>query len=204
MTPKVFGLFGDAPDPAAIAEAAGLIRKGGIVAFPTETVYGLGVDATNAAAVDRLNKLKGRPPEKPYSWHLPSADAVRAQLGEVPPVAGQLMDKFWPGPLTIILPARNGTIGFRVPDHPIAQAFLTACGVPVAAPSANRSGQPPPTDAAEVLAALGDSIDCVLDAGPTKLGKESTVIEVVRNTIEIRRHGAVPEAAIREAIGNSR
>ena len=201
--PRVFHLLGDHPDPSAIDEAARLLRSGGLVAFPTETVYGLGVDALNAAAIARLNAVKGRPPEKPYSWHVYSVDQLPAFVGEISPVAERLMDRFWPGPLTIILPKADGkTIGFRLPDHPVARAFLKACQVPVAAPSANRSGQPPPTDAEEVLAALNGTFDCLLDSGPTRLGRESTVVEVVGHRIEIRREGAIARTAIDEALNH--
>ena len=201
MTPRVFGLLGDAPDPAAIAEAAATLRKGGLVAFPTETVYGLGADVTNPKAIARLNQVKGRPPEKPYSWHLHSAEQLRAYVTSVPPLATRLIERFWPGPLTIVMPADNGAVlGFRLPDHPIAHAFLEACDVPVAAPSANRSGLPPPTDAKEVLAALNGSFDCLLDGGPTRLGRESTVVEIVQDRVEIRREGAISTDAILTAI----
>ncbi len=190
--PKIFGLLGTAPDPKAVYEAAEILRAGGLVAFPTETVYGLGVDAGNAKALARLNQVKGRPPDKPYSLHIHSAEQVHALVPSVPPLAGRLMQRFWPGPLTIVLPGANGqTVGFRLPDHPVALAFLKACNVPVAAPSANRSGSPPPTDAKEVLAALNGGLDCLLDGGPTKLGRESTVVEVLADRVEIRREGAI-------------
>lgn len=207
-TPRVIGLAGNAPDPAALADAAEVLRRGGLVAFPTETVYGLGADATNPKALARLNQVKGRPPDKPYSWHVHSMDQVRALVPSIPPLAERLMERFWPGPLTIVIPAcavpgtagrpgaRGEMLGFRWPDHPIAQAFLKACAVPVAAPSANRSGHPPPTDAAEVLEALDGDLDCILDGGPTRLGRESTVVEVVNGRLEIRREGAIAKEAI--------
>jgi L-threonylcarbamoyladenylate synthase len=199
--PRVFGLLGDAPDPALLAEAARLLRAGGLVSFPTETVYGLGADATNPKAIDRLNRVKGRPPEKPYSLHLHAPEQMRAYVAKVPPQAKRLIERFWPGPLTIVLPSKDGsTVGFRLPDHPVARAFLASCGVPVAAPSANRSGSPPPIDAQEVLAALGGEVDCVLDAGPTRLGRESTVVEVAGGRVEIRREGAISQQAIAEAL----
>ena len=200
-TPRVFGVVGDAPDAAAIAEAARLLRGGGLVAFPTETVYGLGVDATNPKAIERLNRVKGRPPEKPYSLHLYTPEQMRPIVSSVPPKAVKLIERFWPGPLTIIVPSKDSTlVGFRLPDHPIARALFEACGVPVAAPSANRSGQPPPTDASEVLAALGGDVDCVLDGGPTRLGRESTVVEVSDGRVEIRREGAIAKDAVLAAI----
>jgi L-threonylcarbamoyladenylate synthase len=200
--PRVFGLSGTTPNPEALAEAARVLRSGGLVAFPTETVYGLGADATNPAALERLTQVKGRPPEKPYSLHLYAPEQVSAYVRSVPDAARRLMARFWPGPLTIVMPSANGaTVGFRLPDHPIAHAFLKACGVPVAAPSANRSGSPPPTDAAEVVAALDGAFDCLLDGGPTPIGRESTVVEIVGERVEIRREGAISSEAIRESVG---
>jgi len=200
--PRIFGVAGDAPDPALLAEAAQILRGGGLVAFPTETVYGLGADATNPAAIERLNRVKGRSPDKPYSLHIHAPDQVGAFVPSVPPLAATLMARFWPGPLTIVLPGADGkTVGFRLPDHPIARAFLKACGVPVVAPSANRSGSPPPTDANEVLEALDGSVDCLLDGGPTRLGRESTVVEVRDGRVEIRREGAIPRETVLAAIG---
>ncbi len=197
VEPRIFGVYGDAPDPKVLAEAAKMLREGGLVAFPTETVYGLGADATNPKAIARLNQVKGRPPEKPYSMHLHAVDQIHAFVTSVPALATQLMERFWPGPLTIVMPTGDGqTIGFRLPDHPVARAFLKACNVPVVAPSANRSGLPPPTDAQEVLAALGADVDCVLDGGPTRLGRESTVVEVMSGRLIIRREGAIPKEQI--------
>ena len=202
-TPRIIGIAADAPDPAGLAEAARLLQQGGLVAFPTETVYGLGADAANPRALERLNRVKGRPPEKPYSLHMHSAEQVRAYVTSIPPMAQRLMDRFWPGPLTIIMPGADGkTVGFRLPDHPIARAFLLACGVPVAAPSANRSGSPPPTDAQEVAAALNGDVDCILDGGPTTFGRESTVVEIAGDRVEIRREGAVSQEAIRAALAS--
>ena len=199
--PRVLQLGGTAPDPALLAEAAAIIRRGGLVAFPTETVYGLAADATNPEAIERLNQVKGRPPEKPYSLHLHSAEQVHAFVPAIPPLAAKLMERFWPGPLTIVMPSKEGmTVGFRLPDHPVASAFLKACGVPVVAPSANRSGSPPPTDANEVLEALNGSFDCLLDAGPTQMGRESTVVEVINGRIAVHREGAIDVASLLAAV----
>lgn len=191
-------MTGIAPDPDALAEAAKILRGGGLVAFPTETVYGLGADATNPKAIEQLNRVKGRPPEKPYSLHLHSPEQMRSYVSSIPPVAQRLMEKFWPGPLTIVMPGNDGkTIGFRLPNHPLAREFLKTCDVPVAAPSANRSGSPPPTDAREVMEALDGAIDCILDGGPTQLGRESTVVEVTTDgCLHIRREGAIPKTDI--------
>ena len=195
--PRVLSVSGDAPDPAAITEAAAIVRRGGLVAFPTETVYGLAADATNPEAIARLNHVKGRPPDKPYSFHLHDATQIAQFVSSVPPLAEQLMRRFWPGPLTIVMLGKDGKrVGFRVPDHPVARAFLQACAVPVVAPSANRSGSPPPTDAQEVLAALDGALDCVLDAGPTRMGRESTVVEVADGRVVILREGAIAKETI--------
>ena len=175
------------------------------MAFPTETVYGLGADATNPKAVAHLSEVKGRPPDKPYSLHLHSVSQVRDVVPQVPPLALRLMERFWPGPLTIVVPyGDKNTVGIRIPDHPIAQAFLKACDVPVAAPSANRSGAPPPTDAQQVLEGLGEAFDCLLDGGPTPHARESTVVEVVNGHLEVRREGAIATDAIRSAVSASR
>ena len=199
--PQVFGIAGDSPDPAMLQQAARILRNGGLVAFPTETVYGLGADATNPRAIERLNQVKGRPPEKPYSLHLHSEKQVRPFVKAIPPLAAKLMERFWPGPLTIVMPGKDGhTVGFRFPDHPVAHAFLALCDVVVAAPSANRSGSPPPTDAQEVLAALDGNVECVLDGGPTRLGRESTVVEILGGKVEIRREGAIEREAILAAV----
>ena len=202
--PRVFGLVGDARDLSALAEASTILRDGGLVAFPTETVYGLGVDAANPKAIERLNQVKGRPPDKPYSLHLYAPEQVRPFVASVLPLAATLMARFWPGPLTIVMPAKGGgTVGFRLPDHPVARAFLKACDIPVAAPSANHSGFPPPTDAAEVLAALDGAVDCVLDGGPTRLGRESTVVEVKGDRLEVLREGAISTAAVLAVVKSS-
>ncbi len=200
MTPRVFTMHGTG-DAQGLAEAARILRGGGLVAFPTETVYGLGADATNPSAIERLNTVKGRPPGKPYSWHLADPEEVRRIVPDIPTAAQTLMARFWPGPLTIVLPTGGGrTLGFRVPDHPVGRAFLRACGVPVAAPSANRSGGSPPTDGGSVLAGLGDAVDGLVDAGPTRLGRESTVVAVIGGRVEIRREAAIAAADIREAL----
>lgn len=209
---KTFSVSAAQPDESAVEEAARILREGGLVAFPTETVYGLAVDAANRQAVDRLNQVKGRPPDKPYSIHLYDVSQLPAFVGEIPPVARQLIAKFWPGPLTIVMESKGGlpaapgaaqaggTVGFRLPSHPVAQAFLRRCHCAVVAPSANRSGFPPPTDAGEVLAALDGAVDCLLDAGPTPLGRESTVVSVAGGRLTILREGAIPVQTVQDAV----
>lgn len=144
-TPRVLPINPSQPEPKLIEEAARILCAGGLVAFPTETVYGLAADATNPQAIARLNQVKGRPPEKPYSIHLYETAQIAAFVERIPPLAKRLMERFWPGPLTIVMPAKDkGSVGFRLPSHPVAQAFLRRCQRPVVAPSANRSGSAPP------------------------------------------------------------
>lgn len=218
MSPTVVSVNPNTPQPQLIEEAARRLCAGGLVAFPTETVYGLGADATNPNAVERLNQVKGRPPDKPYSIHLYEVAQLREFVDDVPPLAQRLISVFWPGPLTIVMPAcaaylstigsggpvgggatREGIVGFRLPNHPVALALLRACGRAVVAPSANRSGSPPPTDGQEVRAALGDQYDYLLDVGPTPLGRESTVVSVVGGRLAILREGAIAAKALEAA-----
>jgi L-threonylcarbamoyladenylate synthase len=197
----VVSVNSNAPQPELIAEAARIVCGGGLVAFPTETVYGLGADAANPDAIARLNQVKGRPPEKPYSLHLADAAQVEEFVEAIPPLAQRLIKAFWPGPLTIVMPAKGGgTVGFRLPNHPVALALLRQCGRVVVAPSANRSGSPPPTDGREVVAALNGAYDYLLDAGPTPLGRESTVVSVVDDRLAILREGALTAKALDEAL----
>ncbi len=192
-----------APDASVVAEAGAIVKAGGLVAFPTETVYGLAADATNPLAIERLNRVKGRPPEKPYSYHVHDRAQVAAYVDAVPAAAQRLMDRFWPGPLTIVMPAkRGGTIGFRLPEGRVAIEFLRQCGCAVVAPSANRSGALPPTTAKQIVDELGTDIDGVLDAGPTSVGRESTVVQVIGNDVRLLREGAVPMAEIVRTVGS--
>ena len=186
----------------AIAEAAAIVKAGGLVAFPTETVYGLAADATNPRAIERLNRAKGRPPDKPYSYHVHDRAQVAQYVDAVPPAAQRLMDRFWPGPLTIVVPAkRGGSIGFRLPEGRVTAEFLRQCGCPVVAPSANRSGGTPPTTATRIAEEFGDDIDGVLDAGPTAVGCESTVVQVIGDDVRVLREGAVSLADVVRAVG---
>jgi L-threonylcarbamoyladenylate synthase len=189
------------PDPAAIGEAARLLREGGLVAFPTETFYGLGADALDAAAVDRVFQAKGRPADKPLLVLVTSLAMAAEVASEISAHARRLAARHWPGPLTLILPARphlpaaltagTGTIGVRIPGHAVALALVGAAGVPVTAPSANPHGAPAPRTAAEVLAALDGRIDLVLDGGPTAGGPASTVLDVTGAGPRVLRAGAI-------------
>lgn len=199
---------GEGPgDKAAIADAAAVLRAGGLVAFPTETVYGLGADATSARAVEGIFAAKGRPHSDPLIVHLAAADELGRVVRAVPELAAWLAGRFWPGPLTLILPraetippivaAGGSTVGVRVPAHPVARALITAAGVPLAAPSANRFMHTSPTTAAHVLADLDGRIECVLDAGPCAVGVESTVLDVTVTPPRILRPGGVTLEALR-------
>jgi L-threonylcarbamoyladenylate synthase len=197
----------------AIRQAGAAIREGRLVAFPTETVYGLGADATDDKAVASIFEAKGRPRFNPLIVHVPSILQVEAQA-YMTPLAKRLAEAFWPGPLTLVLDrsaasslsdlvsAGLETIALRVPDHPIAQALLTATGRPLAAPSANRSGRVSPTQAAHVLADLGESVALILDGGPTAHGLESTVIDARGDTPVLLRSGAVPAETIEAVLGS--
>lgn len=200
-----------APDAAIIAEAADLLAAGGLVAFPTETVYGLGADALHARAVARIFEAKGRPADNPIIVHVAEPEALSGLVTGIPAAAQTLIARCWPGPLTLVLHAspevpevtRGGlpTVAVRMPSHPVALALIRAAARPVAAPSANRSGRPSPTAAQHVLADLGDAADLILDAGPTPVGVESTVLDLTGPTPVVLRPGGVTVEALRDILG---
>jgi L-threonylcarbamoyladenylate synthase len=199
------------PEPAAIAQAAAALHAGGLVAFPTETVYGLGVDPFNEAAVERLFLAKGRPSEKGLILHLGERGGLTGLSRALPREAEILVERFFPGPLTLVLAAREtiprwvtggrDSVAIRMPDHPVALSLARAFGGPIAAPSANLSGAPPPTTADEVARDLGDRIELLLDGGPSPGGVPSTLVDLTGTTPRILRHGAIPEARVWEALG---
>ncbi|WP_130340216.1 L-threonylcarbamoyladenylate synthase [Micromonospora kangleipakensis] len=199
------------PADSGVAEAAAVLRAGGLVAFPTETVYGLGANALDARAAARIFEAKARPSFDPLITHLADAVDLPALVGAVPPAVAALVERFWPGPLTLIVdrPAAippivtSGldTMAVRVPDEPSARALIAAAGVPVAAPSANRFGQLSPTRAEHVVAGLGDAVDVVLDGGPTRCGIESTIVDARGDRPVVLRLGALPVEALVEAVG---
>lgn len=202
-------LIGDgAQDAPTMVRAAAVIRRGGLVAFPTETVYGLGAHALDADAVSRIFDAKGRPAGDPVIVHVTGPDALAGVVGAVPVAARALMARFWPGPLTLILErgpavplrvtAGGPTVAVRVPAHPVAIALLRAAGVPIAAPSANRFSRPSPTTADDVAEDLGDRIDMILDGGPTTHGVESTVVDCTSSVPLVLRPGAITLEALRE------
>ena len=199
------------PDHTAIQEAATLIRSGELVAFPTETVYGLGGDGLNPESLRRIYTVKGRPPDNPLILHVASQQQLLSVAAEVPDVAYTLMRTFWPGPLTLVLPkapqvpdlATGGlpTVALRMPDHPVALALIRQAGTPLAGPSANRSGCPSPTTAQHVLDDFDGRISLILDAGPTPIGLESTVLDVTCTPAVILRPGGITREALEAVIG---
>lgn len=196
---------------AQIAEAAELIRSGKLVAFPTETVYGLGANALDPAAVERIYEAKGRPHSSPIIIHISNLEMLKQVVAVWPDRAQKLADKFWPGPLTLVLPktpavpdlvtAGLPTVGVRMPAHPIALALLTAAGVPIAAPSANRFTEVSPTTAEHVCRSLGNRVDYILDGGPCSVGIESTVLTLAEATPTLLRPGGISRAEIEALIG---
>lgn len=243
MPARVIRVNPTEPEAEAIAEAARAIRRGELVVFPTETVYGLGADGTNPAAVARIFQAKGRPPDNPLILHVaapedvgpwvgitlsPSARELRGKANDFSAPAGRLaiggnnaaglgelarrlMDLFWPGPLTLILPRSSrvpdlvtaglDTVAVRMPAHPVALALLRAAQVPIAAPSANLSGRPSPTTAAHVLADLGSAVALILDGGSTAVGLESTVLDLTVHPPVILRPGAVTREELEAVLG---
>jgi L-threonylcarbamoyladenylate synthase len=202
------------PDRRIIGIAADLVREGRLVAFPTETVYGLGANALDAAAVERIYVAKGRPAYNPLIVHVADASHVHDVVDQWNETADTLAAKFWPGPLTLVLPKKpnvphNVTAGLpnvavRVPSHPVAHALLAAAAVPIAAPSANRSTAVSPTTAAHVAKSLGDAVDLILDGGPTTVGIESTVVDVSSGMPTLLRPGMISLTQLEAAVGQVR
>ncbi|RKD23050.1 threonylcarbamoyl-AMP synthase [Ammoniphilus oxalaticus] len=192
-------------------EASALLRAGEAIAFPTETVYGLGANALSSAAVKRIFEAKGRPSDNPLIVHIADQQAVHQLVRSIPEKAQRLMDAFWPGPLTLIFPKKEGiaaevtagldSVGIRMPDHPLALALIRATGLPLAAPSANRSGRPSPTTAAHVEEDLQGKIAGIVDGGATGVGVESTVLDVTLDPPMILRPGGVTKEALERVVG---
>jgi L-threonylcarbamoyladenylate synthase len=199
------------PGDPVITEAAALLRAGRLVAFPTETVYGLGADGLNPEAVARIYAAKGRPATNPVILHVADPDSARALVDRWPAEAQALVDRFWPGPLTLVLPAselvpsivRAGgpSVALRCPAHPVALALIRAVGRPLAAPSANRSQHLSPTRAEHVASSLGPAVELVLDAGPTAAGLESTILDLSGARPRILRPGPIPPAELAAILG---
>jgi L-threonylcarbamoyladenylate synthase len=208
---QVLTVHPEFPEPEQIRIAADGLRRGQLVAFPTETVYGLGANALDARAVARIFEAKGRPANDPLIVHLAEASWLERAVVEIPAVAWQLAEAFWPGPLTLVLPRRSeipllvtsgkDTVAVRVPAHPVAQALIRAADVLVAAPSANRFGHTSPTRASHVLHDLDNRIDFLVDGGETRIGIESTVLDLTGPTPIILRPGGVTREMLSEQLG---
>ncbi|MFA5907371.1 MAG: L-threonylcarbamoyladenylate synthase [Vicinamibacterales bacterium] len=207
---RVITVNANQPDPAAIELAAQAIRDGKLVAFPTETVYGLGANALDPAAVARIFEAKGRPATDPLIVHIAHIGQLSTCASQIPPAARKLGLAFWAGPLTIILPKKPvvpdsvtaglPSVALRVPSHRVARALLEMAGVPVAAPSANRFSRPSPTTAQHVLADLDGRVDVILDAGPTDIGLESTIVDFTVDPPVMRRPGGLTLEQIRAVV----
>lgn len=200
-----------ASSQVGLAAAVKAIKAGKLVAFPTETVYGLGANALNEAAVRSIFAAKGRPADNPLIVHVPSVTAMQSLVTSAPPMLEKLAAQFWPGPLTVVVPkstlvpqvvtAGLETVAIRVPNHPVALALLEATGLPIAAPSANRSGRPSPTQAAHVQADMADKVAVLLDGGPTGVGLESTVLDLTAAIPTVLRPGGVTAEQLAAVLG---
>ncbi|MEK8022695.1 MAG: L-threonylcarbamoyladenylate synthase [Candidatus Hydrogenedentota bacterium] len=199
------------PDANGIGQAGQLLRDGELVAFPTETVYGLGADAMNPAAVEAIFLAKRRPPDNPLIAHVADREMLLLLARDIPRQADQLINRFWPGALTLVLARKENvpaimsaglpSIAVRMPNHRVALDLIRQAGTPIAAPSANRSGRPSPTNARHVADEFGDDIAAIIDGGPCALGVESTVLDVTREPCRILRPGGVTREQLSEALG---
>lgn len=199
-----------AADLAAIKEAGAIIRRGGLVAFPTETVYGLGGNALDPEAAAKIYAAKGRPSDNPLIVHVARPEEIEDLVADIPMVAEKLMEHFWPGPLTLVFPAAKkvprkttgglNTVAIRMPAHPVALAFIEASGYPIAGPSANLSGRPSPTTAQHVIADLAGRIDMIIDSGHTGVGVESTVLDVTVSPPQVLRPGGLTLEQLRQVV----
>lgn len=204
-------VFHPESDPNAVRDAAAILRRGGLLGIPTETVYGLGADALNEDAVSRIFLAKGRPQDNPLIIHVPDASWLERYCRDVPPAAYQLAERFWPGPLTMILSRRDivplqttgglETVGVRCPNHPVTLAIIEAAGVPIAAPSGNTSGRPSPTTAAHMIEDMDGRIDGIVDGGPCTVGVESTIIDLTVTPPRLLRPGGLPLESLRQVLG---
>ncbi|MBX3134479.1 MAG: threonylcarbamoyl-AMP synthase [Gemmatimonadaceae bacterium] len=210
-SPVIVPVDAAAPDAAVIARAAEVIRRGGLVAMPTETVYGLAGNALSPESIARIYAAKGRPAQNPLIAHVADAAQARSLAAEWPTMAQALAERFWPGPLTLVvrrkatvpaaLSAGLDTFGVRVPDHPVALALIRACGLPLAAPSANRFTEVSPVTAAQVARGLGGAVDLILDAGHTRVGIESSVVDVSGGRAVLLRPGSITREELEAVVG---
>ena len=190
------------PDPNILKIAAEFLKKGLLVAFPTETVYGVGVNLTSKSAVERLYRIKSRPDSKPLAIQIASKERLKELARDVSKQAESAIDGFWPGPLTVILEDKfEGKVALRMPDNKIALGILKRCDFPVGVPSANKSGNIPPRSCSDVLRDLDGLIDLVIDGGETKLGVESTIVDFTTDKFRILREGAISRQEIEGVLG---
>ncbi|MBP3700311.1 MAG: threonylcarbamoyl-AMP synthase [Lachnospiraceae bacterium] len=199
------------PQPSQITAAAEIIKAGGLVAFPTETVYGLGGNALDPKAAGKIYAAKGRPSDNPLIAHIADREELDALVAEIPPAAEVLMERYWPGPMTLVFPKTDkvpygttgglDTVAVRMPSHPVARALIREAGVPIAAPSANLSGRPSPTRAEHVYEDMNGRIDMILDGGEVGIGLESTIIDVTSETPSLLRPGFISEEMLRDVLG---
>ena len=196
-----------------VARGAGILRQGGVVAYPTDTLYGLGADITQPAAVEQVFEIKGRPQGMPLPVLLPGPEALSMVSDDVPPLAWTLARRFWPGPLTLVVPrasrvpaiiaARGWTVAVRVPDHPVPRELARLLGAPITGTSANVSGGPSPHTAEEVRRQLGDRVEHVIEGGPPPDGRASTVLDITQSPPRILRLGAVSWEMLEEVWGGA-
>ena len=192
-------------------QAAEILRRGGLLGIPTETVYGLGADGLNPEAVAHIFEAKGRPQDNPLILHIPTADWLERYCEDIPPAAYALAERFWPGPMTMILKhkpivpdavtAGLDTVGMRCPAHPVCRAIITAADLPVAAPSGNTSGRPSPTNMADMLEDMDGKIDGIVDGGPCAVGVESTIIDLTEQPPRLLRPGGITLEQLEEVLG---
>lgn len=211
MVTKVIKIDRQHMDERLLSEAAEILRSGGLAAFPTETVYGLGADGLNREAAKKIYAAKGRPSDNPLILHISAVKEIEPLVKEVPETAAKLMDAFWPGPLTMIFPKSGivprettgglDTVAVRMPSDPVASRLIALTGRPIAAPSANRSGRPSPTTAEHVLQDMDGRIEMIVDGGPVGIGVESTIVDVTGDVPVLLRPGAITMEMLQEAVG---
>lgn len=209
---KIIQINKDRPETDRLAYAADILKNGGLVAFPTETVYGLGANALDTRAVEGIYRAKGRPSDNPLIVHIADKKALDKLTDKRPENMEILMDKFWPGPLTLVVPksasvpdivtAGLDSVAIRMPSHPVALALISMSGVPVAAPSANSSGKPSPTRAEHVIEDLSGKVDVIIDSGAVEVGLESTVLDITTHTPQILRPGGITYEQLQSLLGS--
>lgn len=195
---KIIKTDPDNPAQSLIQEAANILAKGGLVILPTETVYGIAANMLNHKAIERLYKVKQRPKDKPFSVHIDNKDKIEDFASDIPVVAYKLISQFWPGPLTLVLKSKSKgeTVGLRMPDNNIALRVIATSKVPIVCPSANLSGEPPSRDFDTAIKDLNGLVDLAIDSGPTKLGIESSVVDLTSDALVVLREGAVKKEEI--------